>query len=374
MWQIIFLSVLLAVIAGFMWMSFAVCRFHCISKLVPRKWWKRMLIGALIVICAMVTFNYAMGFVNMVIVFLHLLIVWLLCDTFAWIKRRKTPRQEKHYYAGICTLAFTTVWLGIGWYNAHEVKRTEYNLLTNKKLGIDSLKVVGFSDSHVGATFHWQEFEQYIERINKENPDIVVIIGDYVDDDTSKEDMERSCEALKKLKTKYGVYYVYGNHDEGYWSSNRRGYTIKDLDRRLVQNNVRILRDETVTIAGNILLCGRLDKSYGNHNKPGRKTASSLMANARGKYVICLDHQPNDYTEEANSKMDLVLSGHTHGGQFWGFGNIGVWMGANDAYYGYEHRQNTDFIVSSGIGDWAIDFKTGCISEYIVVNIKNKKN
>ena len=98
------------------------------------------------------------------------------------------------------------------------------------------------------------------------------------------------------------------------------------------------------------------------------------MANARGKYVICLDHQPNDYTEEANSKMNLVLSGHTHGGQFWGFGNIGVWMGANDAYYGYEHRQNTDFIVSSGIGDWAIDFKTGCISEYIVVNIKNKKN
>lgn len=55
-----------------------------------------------------------------------------------------------------------------------------------------------------------------------------------------------------------------------------------------------------------------------------------------------------------------------------GLGNIGVWMGANDAYYGYERRKNTDFIVSSGIGDWAIDFKTGCISEYIVVKIKGK--
>ena len=96
------------------------------------------------------------------------------------------------------------------------------------------------------------------------------------------------------------------------------------------------------------------------------------MANAKGKYVICLDHQPNDYAEEADCKMDLVLSGHTHGGQFWGLGIIGVWMGANDAYYGYERRKNTDFIVSSGIGDWAIDFKTGCISEYIVVNIKRK--
>lgn len=251
-------------------MTFAVCRFHGISRLVPRKWWKRMLIGAMIVICTMIAFHFAMGFVNMVIVFLHLLIIWMICDTIAWIARSKTPRQGKHYYAGICAIAFTTLWLCIGWYNAHDVKRTEYNLQTDKELGIDSIKVVGFSDSHIGATFHWQEFEQYIEQINKENPDIVVIIGDYVDDDTSKEDMERSCEALKMLKTRYGVYYVYGNHDEGYWANNRRGYTIKDLDQHLVQNKVRILRDETVAIAGNVILCGRLDKSFGDRNKTGR--------------------------------------------------------------------------------------------------------
>ena len=372
MWKIILLLVFLAVIAGGLWMTFAVCRFHGISRLVPRKWWKRMLIGAMIVICTMIAFHFAMGFVNMVIVFLHLLIIWMICDTIAWIARSKTPRQGKHYYAGICAIAFTTLWLCIGWYNAHDVKRTEYNLQTDKELGIDSLKVVGFSDSHIGATFHWQEFEQYIERINRENPDIVVIIGDYVDDDTSKEDMERSCEALKMLKTRYGVYYVYGNHDEGYWANNRRGYTIKDLDQHLVQNKVRILRDETVAIAGNVILCGRLDKSFDDRNKTGRLDASSLMANTKGKYVICLDHQPNDYAEEADSKIDLVLSGHTHGGQFWGLGTIGVWMGANDAYYGYERKKNTDFIVSSGIGDWAIAFKTGCISEYIVVNIKGK--
>ena len=372
MWQIIFLLVNLIVIAGLLWMAFAVCRFHSISKFVPRKWWKRMLIGLLIIICIMVAFHFAMGFINMVIVFLHLLIIWMISDAIAWIVRKKTKRQGKHYYAGISAIVFTIVWLGIGWYNAHDVKRTEYHLETVKPLGIDSLKVVGFSDSHVGAIFHWQEFEQYIERINKENPDIVVIIGDYVDDDTSKEDMERSCEALKKLKTKYGVYYVYGNHDEGYWARNGRGYTIKDLDSCLEQNNVRIMRDEMVPIAGNVLLCGRLDKSYGDRNKTGRKDASSLMTNAQGKYVICLDHQPNDYAAETDSKMDLVLSGHTHGGQFLGLGNIGVWMGANDAYYGYEHRKNTDFIVSSGIGDWAIDFKTGCISEYIVVKIKGK--
>ena len=87
------------------------------------------------------------------------------------------------------------MWLSIGWYNAHEVKRTEYNISTNKPLGIDNLNVIGLSDSHVGATFHWQEFEEYIKRINEEKPDIVVIMGDFVDDATSKTDMQNACKA-----------------------------------------------------------------------------------------------------------------------------------------------------------------------------------
>ena len=58
--------------------------------------------------------------------------------------------------------------------------------------------------------------------MNKENPDVVVITGDFVDDDTSKEDMIQSCKALSKFKTKYGVYFVYGNHDKGYYGKEYR--------------------------------------------------------------------------------------------------------------------------------------------------------
>lgn len=373
MWGLILIAILLALVAGFAWMSHAVCKFDFIARFLPSGKLKRWLLGALVITILMILLYVTFDFVNMVMIFLHLLIIWLACDSIALIFRYLTNRAHNHYYSGIIAFAITFIWLSIGWYNAHKVEKTEYNLTTNKNLGINGLKVVGLSDSHVGATFHWQEFEKYIDEINAEHPDIVVIMGDFVDDDTSKDDMEHCCAALGRLKTKYGVYYVYGNHDAGYWANNGRGYTLKDLDHHLTANNVKILRDETVSVVGNVYICGRLDVSRSKIDKTGRKSAKELMTTQEpSRYVICLDHEPNDYEAEAESGMDVVVSGHTHGGQFLGLGTLGVMMGANDAYYGYERRGNTDFIVSSGIGDWAIKFKTGCISEYVVININKK--
>lgn len=67
--------------------------------------------------------------------------------------------------------------------------------------------------------------------------------------------------------------------------------------------------------------------------------------------------------------MDLVLCGHTHGGQLFPFHRMGQWTGIDDKSYGLERRDATSFIVTSGISDWAIQFKTGCKSEYVVVDI-----
>jgi CheY-like chemotaxis protein len=66
----------------------------------------------------------------------------------------------------------------------------------------------------------------------------------------------------------------------------------------------------------------------------------------KDKYMIVLDHQPNDYTNEAATDADLVLSGHTHGGQLFPITYIGEWFGVNDRTYGYEKREGTEFIVT----------------------------
>ena len=88
-------------------------------------------------------------------------------------------------------------------------------------------------------------------------------------------------------------------------------------------------------------------------------------------FNFILDHQPNDYANEAESGADLVFSGHTHGGHIWPAGQIGLLLGANDRVYGTEKRGNTEFIVTSGISGWAIPFKTGTFSEYVIIDVKN---
>ena len=87
------------------------------------------------------------------------------------------------------------------------------------------------------------------------------------------------------------------------------------------------------------------------------------------RYQIVLDHQPNDQQAQQLCGVDLVLSGHTHGGQMIPIGWIGEAMGANDQTYGLERRGNTCFIVNSGLSDWAIPCKTGTMSEFGVIDI-----
>ena len=90
----------------------------------------------------------------------------------------------------------------------------------------------------------------------------------------------------------------------------------------------------------------------------------------KSKYMIVLDHQPADYENQERAGVDLVLSGHTHGGQLFPLNQVGKWIGVNDLIYGHERRGKTDFIVTSGISSWAIQFKTGTKSEFVVIDIQ----
>ena len=105
--------------------------------------------------------------------------------------------------------------------------------------------------------------------------------------------------------------------------------------------------------------------------KEKRKSMSEFIADLdKNKYTIVIDHQPNSFEEETDSKVDLVLSGHTHGGHVFPAGQIGMMIGANDMLYGKKSEQNTDFIVTSGISGWEIPFKTLALSEYVIIDIK----
>ena len=297
------------------------------------------------------------------------MVFWLLCDGMSRLVEKKRNEEFSRYYAGIAAMAVTVVYLACGWVMAHHVWHTGYTLATDKNVG--SLRLIQFADSHVGTTFSGEEFAAHVQAMQAEHPDAVVVTGDYVDDDTSKEDMIAACQALGTLKTTYGVYYAFGNHDKGYYGSEYRGYSGDDLIAELEKNNVTVLQDETVLLGEQVYLIGRQDRS---EERAGDRASMKELVSGLDpqKYTIVLDHQPHDYEAQEEAGVDLVLSGHTHGGQLFPVNYVGEWTGENDKTYGLEKKGNTNFIVTSGISDWAIRFKTGCKSEFVIVDIQQK--
>ena len=185
--------------------------------------------------------------------------------------------------------------------------------------------------------------------------------------------MITSCKAMGELKTKYGVYYVFGNHDKGYYGEKYRGYSGDDLIAELEKNNVVVLQDESELLDDRFYIIGRQDRS--EEQKGGERADMETLVKDldQSKFSIVIDHQPYDYDGEVKAQVDLVLSGHTHGGQLIPVNHVGEWTGENAKSYGYEKRNQTNFIVTSGISDWAIKFKTGCKSEYVVIDVKERE-
>lgn len=228
----------------------------------------------------------------------------------------------------------------------------------------------------MGTTFHADGFATHLMKIQAQNPDIVVIAGDFVDESTSREDMIAACRVLGTLQTPNGVYYVFGNHDKNNYADETRAYTAEELTAELEKNGVTVLEDETMPIDGRFVLIGRRDASDALERDGTRASMSELTHDLDDeKYSIVLDHQPRDYAAQAESHVDLVLSGHTHGGQLIPLKQLMSIPGlsGDDSIYGRRTRGQTDFIVTSGISDWELLFKTGCRSEYVMIEIHGKE-
>ncbi len=367
MWALIFASLFFGMIVGVIYLATRFAKFFFLRKLLGKSRILRFAAGLLMTGLLASGVGFLLGAINAAIAILHLMAAWLLCDGVSRLAEWKRGRRFSKYYAGAVALCVTGVYLACGWYLANHVWRTGYELETDKQ--VEPLRIVQFADSHVGNTFDGEGFRELVEAMQAENPDIVVITGDFVDDDTMREDMEAACEALGTLKTTYGVYYVFGNHDKGYYAPEYRGYDGNGLIAALEKNHVRVLQDEVVPLGEHYYLIGRKDRSEGQRGTP-RASMEQLTAGLDpDRYSIVLDHQPSDFDAQAASGVDLVLCGHTHGGQLFPFHRMGQWTGIDDKSYGLERREGTSFIVTSGISDWAIQFKTGCKSEYVVVDV-----
>lgn len=222
------------------------------------------------------------------------------------------------------------------------------------------LTVVAVSDVHLGEGTGREALAHYVDLINAQHPDVIVISGDLVDNSVYPLFRDHMAEELARLKAPHGIYMVPGNHE--YISG------IDEVARFISGTPITLLRDSVVTLPGGIQLVGRDDKS-----NPLRATLDTLMARTdASRPVIVLDHQPYGIAEADALGIDLLFCGHTHRGQVWPL----TWVTDKlfEQSHGYRHWSHAHVYVSQGLSLWGPPFRIGSSSELVVFKLHTAFN
>ncbi len=233
----------------------------------------------------------------------------------------------------------------------HNKQRQEINLTTNKHLE-RPLKIVMLSDLHAGFHNRRAEVGRWVDLINAEHADFILIAGDMIDGNVRPLLAQGTAEELKRLNAP--TLACVGNHEY-----------ITGIDKSLElisQTGINLLCDSSLTI-GNVTIVGRDDRM----NRRRKSVEQLMQTTNHDNYIILLDHQPYHLEEAEQNGVDLQLSGHTHRGQVWPLNWVTKKMYECD--YGPYRRGNTDYYVSSGMGIWGGKFRIGTDSEYVVINV-----
>ncbi len=259
--------------------------------------------------------------------------ILLLIIAFIVRKIKKLPMKAPVFprplkiVLGAAVIVIVTVVCVNGYHHTKDIKPTYYNAEIHKECETaDQLNIVLIADMHMSCGIGSEEVARMVGIINKMDPDIVCIAGDiYSNDFDDLDDPDAIVAELRKIKSKYGVYACYGNHDvdepilAGFTFSTSKDHPTSDprMDKLLGDSNILLLRDQIVTAGKDIYIVGRRDD-----HKPGTEDGKRMSAEelTKGldltKPVIFIDHEPTDLENCAKAGADLVLSGHTHDGQF----------------------------------------------------------
>ncbi|WP_363114183.1 metallophosphoesterase [Sulfurimonas sp. RIFOXYD12_FULL_33_39] len=209
------------------------------------------------------------------------------------------------------------------------------------------------SDIHIGGLINKEFIKDMVDKVNALNSDIVVITGDLIDVDilSAKETLYE----LTKLKSKYGTYYIVGNHE--YF------HGVEKIILHVKSLGIKVLENENVYIGEDgrgFNLVGVYDL-FGYRVKNHMPDLKKALLGKKESPTLLLAHQPK-FIEEVYDNVDLILSGHTHGGQLYPFKFL---VGLQQPYISglHQHNQNLQIYVSKGTGFWGPPMRLGASSE-----------
>lgn len=270
----------------------------------------------------------------------------------------------------VCAVIITTVSI-YGMIHAGNIQTTKYDISIDKKAGkLDSLNVVLIADLHLGYNIGCRHMEKMVEKINAQNPDLVVVAGDIFDNEyEALENPHRLAAILRGIQSKYGVYACYGNHDIQekilagftFGGKEKKESSVK-MDEFLEKSGITLLRDEYVLIDDSFYLYGRPDYERPGRGIDERKSPQEITEDLDLSLpVLVIDHEPRELQELADAGVDADLCGHTHDGQLFP-GNLTIKLMWENAC-GYLKKGNMHSIVTSGVGLFGPNMRVGTKSE-----------
>lgn len=264
-----------------------------------------------------------------------------------------------------------------GIFNARNIKVNEYSVTVNKSCGSDKhLKAVLVADLHMGYAIGVDHITNMVEKINQQDADIVIIAGDIFDNSYDGMDDPEGIKAqLRSIKSKYGVYAVYGNHDID--EKILMGFTFdwggKQLHSEKMTNfmkecNIKLINDESVLINDEFYLVGRRDSDKPGTEDGTRAEISELTKDLdKTKPIFVLSHEPDELQKTADAGADIDFSGHTHDGQLFP-GNLTIGLFWENPC-GMIKKDNMYSIVTSGVGVYGTFMRVGTDAEICSVDI-----
>lgn len=315
---------------------------------------------------------------------LYLILYVALIDLLRWIYSKVFKDKYNDFYARtICTLLIIVLTGATSIYgiiNAKIVRTTEYEITINKDGGnFKEMTIAMFGDPQFGYNIGEYHLKQAVDIINKNDVDIVCVVGDIFDNQYSAiKHPDKLIDLFNQIKSKYGMYAVLGNHDVE--EPILCGFTFNDddLENKLAskemldfikKSGMVLLYDENVIINDSVNLYGRADQERPNLGNITRKESGDIFKEVdTTKPLFVLDHEPREYDELEKAGVDLMMAGHTHDGQLWPtkIATDIIWENA----YGLWVKNAFHAITTSGLGLFGPNMRVGTIAEVCIIHVK----
>ncbi len=254
---------------------------------------------------------------------------------------------------GVGALAF-----GYGVYGAFKIEINTYKIpVSHLPMSFNGFTIVQLTDLHYGFGIPLSVVESVIHQVNRIEKDAIVCTGDYIHGGGSRRETEKLWSRLETLKAKNGVYSVLGNHDHMFNNGYHSLVCLENSGQSVRHGAVPIVRGDA-----RIWIGGTGDMWYDTLgiDKAFKDTPSD-------ECKILLSHHPDAADTEFETRVDLMISGHTHGGQI-------IIPPFGSTLSGLQEKSGVSVYISRGVGWYFLPIRINCAPEISVLKLVREES